>query len=382
MEVNTIQNTCNAIATIDFGYIVKGTSIKWTFWEKEPSGNEKELVFEINRELNKIHFVKGLTKGWIPIQNHHKFLMALEVDWLYKALPHPELFMFQSPIENLILKRITNPVQLAEYLLGSELSKKVSPVLFYRSVLKNPCFNSWEALKIAILLLMVTDKVQHTLNHIQSVFNRFNQDHDYFLSVINALPNSILIDHFMGDAKVENYLGSLKLKNSFISIERAQLVTLGFFNDYKKLFKIYSKYYNSAIYIDEFCKKAQTVEYMGQLHLPEGFTLINSKQGLKSEGIKMKHCVGRYADLLMERKAFYFHVDAPKQATIEINKVKDANQFYISRAYGVSNEKVPSYIKTKATKFIKSMEAQIFFCHNSAEVKNSKPLNDYQPTLF
>lgn len=370
------------IPNLNYGYVRNGDIVKWTFWEIDSSHNEQKLIFEMNSSSKRINFTVGVERSRIPIRNHAGLLTALGVDWLHKAMPYPSLFMDTTIFELVTANRITSPKQLVEFILGPDLVEKVPPKLFFRSVLVNKYFDTWDKIKIAIMLFMVTDNVHKTADNIDLLTQKFARNFMFFKVVNLSLQRSILLDLFSGRTKFENLLKIFDPQDKITKDDFNFIQVDGSYKTCKNLTFHYPNFTSKAIPLDELFKKKKKSIYYSSIQFPIGIRLIENKEDLILEGKKMGHCVGSYTTRHNEKKSFFLHVSDEEPATVEIRKNLKKRCFEIYQIKGVANKAVPKSVVKKVEKAISTFDAQYFFFRNTKTSKRGMKHLYAEPTLF
>ena len=342
----------------------------------------QKLCIEINTITNRFNLVDGADDHRVPLQNTPGFYQALGVDWLTKAMPNPQLFMDMVILKQVALRNITNPVELGSFILGEDLSKKVTPKLFFRSVLTDQFFDSWDKIKIAVLLLMITDNVQKTLNRIVDITQRFNRDYNFYRLVNLSFKMRVTLNCFTTATNIIKQISMLDKEGKYLFRGSCYINVDGTFNSCIDLVAQYSTYALSAVCIADFEKKQVKSIYFGTLPLPKGMKLIETSEELIKEGRRMSHCAASYVPRLMSKKSFFLHIKLEVAATVEIVKNTKKRCFEIEQIRGVSNSCVPASVTNSVNKAISTLEAQYFFSKNYYRSRKSKRKIQVGPTLF
>ncbi len=382
--MNTLvnQSKTSALPSLSYGYVRKGDTTKWIFWENDSFTDSQRLTFEINSRENYLKLVDCIDKYRIPLKNSPAFCEALGVDWLTKSMPNPQLFLEKTILEQVALLRITNPASLASFILGNELSAKVAPKLFFRHVLTNLYFDSWDKIKIAILLLMVTENEQNTLENITVLTNRFNYSYPFFRIVNLSFKMGVRLNCFLSDDKVIKNISLLDKEDKFNFRKSCYVKVDGTFESCIELVRQYSTFAEKAVSLSEFEEMQKKSIYFGTLSLPKGMNLIKTPEDLVKEGRRMSHCVGGYVDKMLAKKSFFLHVKLETSATVEIVKNSKQRRFQIKEIRGVSNKAVPTSVINKVISAISTINAQSFFFMNSPKGRKRKVIVHNGPTLF
>lgn len=344
-------------------------------------GSQKFCI-EMNTLTDRFNLVDGVENYRVPLQNTLGFYQALGVDWLTKAMPNPKLFMDMTILKQVALRRITNPVELGSFILGEDLSKKVTPKLFFRSVLTDQFFDSWDKIKIAVLLLMITDNVQKTLNRIVDITQRFNRDYNFYRLINLSLKMRVTLNCFMTAERINKQISILDKEDKYLFKGSCYINVDGSFNSCIDLVGHFSSYALSAVSIADFEKEQVKSIYFGTLPLPKGMKLIETSKELIKEGRRMSHCAASYVPRLMSKKSFFLHIKLEVSATVEIVKNRKKRCFEIEQIRGVSNNSVPASVTNSVKKAISTIEAQYFFFKNSYKSRKSKRKIQVGPTLF
>jgi hypothetical protein len=376
------QSKTSTLPELSYGYVKNGQTTKWIFWEFNSFGDCKKFCLEINSVSKRLNLVDSLNPSIIPLQNTPGFYQALGVDWLTKAMPHPQLFMNRIILEQVALRHITNPTNLATFLLGNELSNKVSAKQFFKSVLSSNFFDTWDKVKIALLLLMVTDNVQKTIEKIVPLTNRFNSNYPFFRLVNLSLKIGLNLNCFLSSEKINQHFSLLDKDEKFLFKDFCYINVDGEFNSCIDLVAEYKGYALKARNIAEFENDNHKSIYQGALPLPHGMSLIDTPEDLVKEGRRMSHCVGSYVPKLLSKKSFFVHVRLEKSATVEIVKNTKKRCFEIFQIKGVNNAAVPASIISKVKSAISKPDAQCFFFNNMYKGKKRKSTFYAGPTLF
>jgi len=371
-----------SLPALNYGYVSQGETTKWIFWEDDPIMGSKKICLEINAANSKLKLDDEFDINSTFLVNTPSFYNALGVDWITKALPHPQLYLDRTILEQVALKKVTNPVSLAGFILGEELSKKVSPKLFSKNVLANAHFDSWDRIKIAIFLLMVTENVQKTIREIALLTHRFSRNYAFYRLVNLCFKMSITLDCFLTVYKVNKQINILDGDDKYLFRDSCLIILDGEFDSCRDLTNQYPAYANSAVSIAAFQEKQKKSIYFGTLPLPKGMNLIETPEDLVKEGRRMSHCVGSYVPKLKAKKSFFLHVKLDVSATVEIVKNSKKRCFEINQVHGVNNKSVPGHIVTMVKDAISTFDAQYFFFKNSYKSRKRKVTSCDGPTLF
>ncbi|MBI9068680.1 MAG: hypothetical protein JEZ09_15395 [Salinivirgaceae bacterium] len=343
-------------ATIDYGFIKKNeNSCKWQFWSKKDDGSDIEL--EIQKDFNNVTLLKGNFKDWENPEQYKSVLDVLEIDWLYKALPHPILYIKPPILKYLLLKKITNPVLLAAALLGNH-TNKITPRMYFKHILQNPYFDSWAKLKRALLILLVCDNNMEALANMPELLEKLKNDIHFSSLIYSAFCEQFLVSINLSESKLNLYIDLLASKNSYYEGDDRDIDLINLFG---------SKFENISnwVPINNFVKAdLLPVDYEGSLQLPNGFELLTTEEQLIKESKKMNHCVARFRYQHHFKEVFYFHVSYPEMATLEIKKQETSGEFIITEIRGIKNAEVSDSLLYKANMFVSSKEAQAFFKTN------------------
>lgn len=376
------QSSIPELPALSYGYIRKGEITKWIFWEYDQLKNIRKFSLEINTDFSRLNLLDEVETQRVPLRNTLGFCKALGVDWLTKAMPNPQLFLEKIILEEVALRRITNPSDLASFILGADLSAKVSSKLFFRSVLTNQFFDTWDKIKIAILLLMVTDNVQRTIDHIVYLSQRFNVNYNFYRLVNLSFKMGVFLDCFMLDKSTEKQISILDKENQYLYKDSCYIEVDGAFSSCVNLVALYSSYASRSVTIAEFKSKQRKSIYYGTLPLPKGMNLIETSKELIFEGRRMSHCVATYLPRLLGKKSFFLHIKFEESATVEIVKNAKKRCFVINQIYGVANKKVPGSMISRVNKVISTFDAQYFFYKNSYKSRRAKSRIQEGPSLF
>jgi uncharacterized membrane protein len=382
--MNSLVNRSKTLALpeLSYGYINNGQTTKWIFWEYNSYSECKKFCLEINSVSNRLNLVDSASKSIIPLKNTPGFYQALGVDWLTKAMPHPYLYMNRIFLEQVALRKITNPTDLATFILGVDLSEKIPSKQFFRSVLSNDYFETWDKIKIAILLLMVTDNVNKTLENIESQTIRFNRNYSFYRIVNLSLKKGLILNLFLNTEKLNQHITLLDKEDKFLFKDFCYVSVDGEFDSCIDLVSEYKSYESKAKSIAEFGKEKHKSIYIGELNLPKGMELIDNPDDLIKEGRRMSHCVGSYVPKLLSKKSFFMHVKLEKSATVEIVKNTKKRCFEVFQIKGASNSAVPSSVTINVKKAVSSYDVQHFFFKNSYKSRKRKSVCYDGPTLF
>ncbi|MDD2550339.1 MAG: PcfJ domain-containing protein [Bacteroidales bacterium] len=382
--MNSLINQSDTIElpALSYGYIRKGEITKWIFWEYDQLKNIRKFSLEINTDFNRLNLIDEIETQRVPLRNTLGFCKALGVDWLTKAMPNPQLFMERIILEEVALRRITNPSDLASYILGADLSAKVSPKLFFRSVLTDQFFDTWDKIKIAILLLMVSDNEQKTIDRIVFLTQRFNANYNFYRLVNLSFKKGVFLDCFMLDKSIEKQISILDKENQYLYKDTCYIEVDGAFSSCGNLVALYSSYALRSVTIAEFKKKQKKSIYYGTLHLPKGMELLETCDELAREGRRMSHCVGTYLPQLLSKKSFFLHVKLEESATVEIVKNTKKKRFVINQINGVANKSVRGVIISSVNSAISTPDAQYFFYRNSYKSRRARAKIQEGPSLF
>ena len=85
-----------------------------------------------------------------------------------------------------------------------------------------------------------------------------------------------------------------------------------------------------------------SVQYQGNLKLPESCSIISNRPELKREGLRMRHCINEYWEKILNKDCFVIHMNDPEPLTIMISRFKDTKYFVIKDAAGMENS-MPEY---------------------------------------
>jgi hypothetical protein len=376
------QSKKTAPTTLSYGYVKRGQTIKWIFWEYDSFKGSKKICLEINTLSNSMSVVGEVNAQPEPLQNTPGFCEALGIDWLTKVMPNPNLFMDTKILEQVVLKKITNPSDLACFILGEDLSKKVPPQLFFRSVLTNNFFDSWDKIKVAILLLMVTENVHRTFDRIVDLTRRYYRSYIFYRLVNLCLRMGVMANCFIDDKKAEHCISILDKDNAPHLKYLCYITIGGVFSSCIDLVANYPAFASSAISFAEFEKKQVKSIYYGTLPLPKGMRLIDSPEELIKEGRRMSHCVASYIPQLKSKKSFFLHVKKEVSATVEIVKNTKKRCFEIKQIKGVSNAAVPASVVSSVKQAISTFDAQYFFYKNYYKSPKRRSKTQEGPTLF
>ncbi len=249
------QSKTESLPALSYGYVRKGETTRWIFWECDSYKGSKKFCIEINTSTDRFNFVDDVDSYRISLKNTPGFYRALGVDWLTKAMPNPQLFMDRIILEQVVLRRITNPAELANFILGDDLSRKVSPKLFFRSVLAEQFFDSWDKVKIAILLLMVSDNAQKTIDKIVALTQRFNRSYNFYRLANLSFKMGTMLNCFLTEEKIKKQISVLDKDDKYLFKDSCYIDVDGSFDSCVDLVAQYLTFVSSAVSIAEFERK-------------------------------------------------------------------------------------------------------------------------------
>ena len=259
-------------AAIDYGFIKTNEgSCKWQFWSKKDDGSDIEL--EIQKDFNNITILKGNFKEWENPEHFKSVLDVLEIDWLYKALPHALLYIKPPILKYLLLKKITNPVLLAEALIG-KLTYKVKPRMYFKHILQNPYFDSWQKMKRALTILLVSKNVEEALVCMPVLIETLKCNTYYSSLVYSAYRERFLIPTNLTALEGGLYIELLASKKCLWEADEKGVDSID-------IFRYNYGYFSDWVSIKNFVKAdLPRLHYKGDLQLPNGFELIRSEKRL------------------------------------------------------------------------------------------------------
>lgn len=156
-------------STISHGKVKEQHLTRRIFWTRQNGTTPEKFVVEVSNSTGAVLSIPS-SFSFLSYTDHlDTFCKPLGIDWLVKALPYPILFAYALLLKPIIERKVTNPLALAHLIVSDELSVKVSPRMFYRKVLSQPFFDSWDKINVALLLLMVAQNSQATLERIEKL---------------------------------------------------------------------------------------------------------------------------------------------------------------------------------------------------------------------
>jgi len=231
----------------------------------------------------------------LHLPNKNDFFETLKIDWILKAFKYPDIVFNNMVFEKALKREITNPTQLTLILLERKsLSNVVSPKQFYKKVFCNPKIDNLNKLDAIFRLLRVVRNPEKFLDDFLEPMFRYMYDEQY-------------------NKEVDKFYRAGKSLDISWSKERL-----------------------NSEYLD------LSVEYKGSLRLPESCKLITSRQELKREGLKMRHCINTYWEQILNKRCFVIHMEEPELLTFMISDFKKTKYFTFEAASGIANS-APTY---------------------------------------
>ncbi|MCW3786852.1 PcfJ domain-containing protein [Plebeiibacterium sediminum] len=252
-----------------------------------------------------------------------ELLNKLQIDWLYKAFPHPKLILdFEDAFDLILHQKINNPVDVVHYITYKKgIHPLPSAKFFYKAVLKNPVIDSLEKLDIAYKIYLVSENIQHTIENMISLVFRYIHNSTFKTFIDKAFENNKEINPFWSDRHIDELLG----------------------------------YY---------FEKREFIPYHGELELPLKCSLIQNNINLFQEGKEMNHCIYDYWEDVLKKKYFVISMRYPERVTFLIDQDPYMKWFRIQSAHRYNNQRPSNNSIAIMAEYIKKEENQNFLLVN------------------
>ncbi len=368
-------------STLSYGKVKEQHLTRWIFWNKQNGTTPEKFVVEVSNTTGTVLSIPSNFSFLSSAEHLDTFCNPLGIDWLVKAFPYPILFAHALLLKPIIERRVTNPMALAQLIVSDELSAKVSPRMFYRNVLSQPFFDSWDKINVALLLLMVAQNAQTTLERIEKLTLQYARNYQYFRYINLAYYCKVKADCCIAHQKLSEMLELLSKENTQSS---GDVSPIRFNNSYDSTRELLAGFHDYAINLKSFpslSKKPKPL-YTDSLTLPKGINLIDSPAALAAEGKKMRNCVASYTRELMAKRSFFLHVSGDEKVTVQVEKNSAKRRFEITQIKGVANVEVSKETVNRVRKAISTFDAQRFFFLNYRKKSNKRKNIQSGPTLF
>ncbi len=267
-----------------------------------------------------------------------ELLNKLQIDWVYKAFPHPKLILDYEDLFDLILhNKVNNPVEVINYMTHKQ---RIHPIpcnkLFYKMVLKNPVIDNREKLDIAYKIYLVSENIKYAIENMISLVFRYIHNSNFKDFIDKAIETNMEINPFLSDNHINELLG----------------------------------YY---------FKERDSIAYHGELILPQKCNLIENNISLFQEGKEMNHCIYDYWEDISNKRCFIISMRFPERVTFLIDQDPYMKWFHIQSAYRYNNQIPSSNSIAIMAEFIKKEENQHFFLvnYNANDDETDERLPDF-----
>jgi hypothetical protein len=282
------------------------------FVEKLINSGKLGLPFELPM-ISENNYVRDLFHN----QKSNEYLDTLNLDWIYKAFPYPEIIFNEQLFMASLRKEITNPIEAIRFFfLFRNFPNKISFKLFYTKVICNAYVKNNEYLNAVLNVLEVAKNTEKAIENIEELMFRHIYDKEY-----------------------ANMIRKCAIQKKKVNVFAS--------NDFLKKEMLGPEAY-----------------FSGEIILPENCYLIRTKKVLEKEGIVMRHCIRNFDEALLTKAIFIIQMKEPERVTFSISEFHNTNWFYIIEAKGVNNAmpgRIPLEIMGRS---IASEQNQAFFRDN------------------
>lgn len=367
--------------TLGYGRVKEQHVTRFIFWSTYENSTPLKYTVELS---NATGAVLAMPQSFDFIKTNddtHTLCFPLGIDWIVKAFPYPKLFMHGALLKPAIERKVTNPIALSGLILD-DLSVKVSPRLFYKNLLSQSFFDSWDKINVALLLLMVAENIHTVLNSIERLTILYAHNYMYFRYINLAYYCRVKVNCCISPQKVNSMLELLSKESPLNPGDICPIRFDNTFDSCRELIISYHDYAANLKSISSLIGKQQRKLYSDSIPLPKGITLIDSPQALAAEGKKMRHCAATYIPELMAKRSFFLHVNNNEAATVQIAKNATKRCFEIVQIKGIANAEVSQDTVNRVRKTISTFDAQRFFFLNHRSSSHKRKNVQVGPTLF
>lgn len=292
--------------------------------------------FTYNKETRKLSTWFGTNMRTIPQSLFSVIVKDIKQEW-YNDMSHRLRHVItRAMLERMIKGRITNPRDYVKAYINTSLRiKGISPEKYYKFFNKKESGYGLAEVDCAVINQIL----------------RFAKNPNWVLDNISK------IDKKLGDSLVTDIINECKILDKKFdwswSETRAKLEHTFMSREIRGL---------ELEYIED-----KTIEYKGELTLPDGWTLINNQKRLFIEGSEMDHCVYHYWHNVEGKNQFIISIDdGCNRVTAAIASYgyltnKDDLKWRLSQIYAKRNTPCPDELRAAVELWLKQPYVQKFF---------------------
>lgn len=254
------------------------------------------------------------------------YIYKNRIEWIHGTCSYPEILLQDSHLhKKVVTKQITNPYDLAYYLIESRNLPISSPNILWKRVLQNPEIKSIQRIRIVFKILIVSQNPEKSLADITHLLYRYELIQNFRTLIDICYEKKEKCNAFMSNKKILHSIEILKCEDS-------------------------------------------DIDFIGQLALPPNYRLLRSKKELLLEGLQMNNCLSDCWEEMDLMLTFYIVLDYPVKTAFSVNYNSLMSVFVISEARTKCNEEADEKYTRTLARFILTTHAQTFFYNNSKNI--------------